>query len=197
MRSMIVFIGLLTATPALAGYDSAYSDLNLENRKACVYVGTENADAEGSSVGPIECDGYGDYTVTFKEGDLRSFASFSTKIGDQCSLRQTFGGFKSVGKKIEWRLKDGVPIATIFRWTVSYDSAHSEKTKDWLVVTKLGDGNSCQFGYVEGGYPKANEKARWLADTAAEAFSCTDGIPIFFANPGTVTENITSGGCDH
>ena len=198
MRGLIVMIAtLVLASPALAGSDSVYTDFNLENKNACAYIGTEDPEAEGSSVGPIQCDGYKDYAVTFAEGDLRSFVSFSTKVGDQCSFRQTFGGFNSVGKKIEWRLKDSVPIATIFRWTVSYDSAHTEKTKDWLVVTKLGDGNSCHIGYVEGGYPKANEKARWLADTAAEAFSCKDGIPIFFAKPGTATENITSGGCDH
>jgi hypothetical protein len=42
-------------------------------------------------------------------------------------------------------------------------------------------------GATEGGYTKDNEKARWLADTAAEVF----------ANAGTVTEGITSGtGCE-
>jgi hypothetical protein len=197
MRAVILLASLWAATPAFAGYDSAYSDFNLEDQKACTFVGEGDPEAEGSSVGPVECKGYGGYVVTFAEGDLRSFVSFSTEVGDQCSFRQTFGGFNSVGKKIEWRLKDGVPIATILRWTVSYDPDDSTKLKSWLVVTRLGDGNSCHVGYVEGGYPQANEKARWLADTAAEAFSCKDGIPVFFANPGTVTDNITSGGCDH
>jgi hypothetical protein len=197
MRGMMFVMGLLAATPAFAGYDSAYSDLNFENKKACVFVGTADNVEDGSSVGPVECEGYGSYVVTFAEGDLRSFVSFSTQISDQCSFRQTFNGFNSVGKKVEWRLKDGVPIATILRWKVAYDPDDSTKNKDWLVVTRLGDGNSCHVGYVEGGYPNANEKARWLADTAAEAFSCKDGIPVYFAKPGTVTQDITSGGCDH
>jgi hypothetical protein len=65
-------------------------------------------------------------------------------------------------------------------------------------VTKLDGANSCHMGYVEGAFPKANEKARWLADTAAEAYSCAKGIPIFFANTGTDTNGIaTSGPCQN
>ncbi len=196
MRGLFAFALTLLSTSAFAGYDSAYSDIDFENKKTCTYTGPIDANAEGSSVGPITCNGYGDYNVSFAEGDLRSFVSFSTAVPDQCSMRQTFSGFNSVGKKVEWRLKDDVPIATIFRWTVSYNPDDSTQTKSWLVVTRLGDGNSCHIGYVEGSYPEANQKARWLADTTAEAFSCTAGIPVVFANPGTVTENMTSGSCD-
>ena len=62
------------------------------------------------------------------------------------------------------------------------------------MVTKLDGDESCHMGYVEGAFPKANEKARWLADTAAEAYSCAKGIPIFFANPGTETDGVASSG---
>jgi hypothetical protein len=49
---------------------------------------------------------------------------------------------------------------------------------------------------VEGGYPQANEKARWLADTAAAGFSCKTSKTVFFANAGTTTDGIASeGGC--
>jgi hypothetical protein len=197
MRSLVLIASLIFASSAFAGNDSTYSDFDLENKKTCPYVGREVPEEEGSSVRPIECKGYGGYKVTFAEDDLRSFVSFGKKSSDQCASHQTFGGFNSVGKKVEWRLKDSVPIATIFRWTVSYDSTDSTKERSWLVVTKVGDGNSCHIGYVEGGYPNANDKARWLADTAAEAFSCKTSAPTFFANPSTATENITSGGCEN
>jgi hypothetical protein len=123
--------------------------------------------------------------------------AFGKDGSNHCAFGQTFSGFNSVGNKIEWRLKDGKPIASVLRWKVSYDSEDSSKLKDWLVVTKVGGGQSCHMGYVEGSYPKANEKARWLADTAAENFNCKMGQPKFFANPGTVTEGIISGtGCE-
>ena len=54
-----------------------------------------------------------------------------------------------------------------------------------------------QLGFVEGGYPKANEKARSLADTRAENFSCKSGKTVFFANPGTSIDAVaTDGGCE-
>jgi hypothetical protein len=196
MRSMIVLASLALATPALAGYDSAYTNLNFEDSKACTNETPPPVEGEPNDGVVYTCGGYQDYAVMFAEGDLRSFVSFGKEQGEHCAARQTFSGFNSVGNKIEWRLKDGRPIATILRWSVSYDPDDSSKQKSWLVVTKLDEGNSCHVGYVEGGYPKANEKARWLADTAAEAFSCKDGKTIFFANPGTDTDGIASdGGC--
>jgi hypothetical protein len=196
MRSMIVLACLALATPALAGYDSAYTDLNFEDPKSCTNETPKPVEGEPNDGVVYTCGGYQDYVVMFSEGDLRSFVSFGKEQVEHCAARQTFAGFNSVGKKIEWRLKDGKPIATILRWSVSYDPDDSTKQKSWLVVTKLDEGNSCHVGYVEGSFPKANEKARWLADTAAEAFSCKDGKTIFFANTGTETDGIASdGGC--
>jgi hypothetical protein len=123
--------------------------------------------------------------------------AFGTDGRNHCAFHQTFSGFNSVGNKIEWRLKDGKAIATILRWKVSYDPENSEKTKDWLVVTKLEGRNSCHMGYVEGSFPQANDKARKLADTAEDDYSCAKSTPEFFANAGTETENVaTSGPCE-
>jgi hypothetical protein len=197
MRGIIVLLSLSVTTTAFAGYDSAYSDLALENKSLCTLATPVDKTDEQMSSGVFECKGYDDYVVSFAEGDLRSFVTFGKQTGDHCAATQTFGGFNSVGKKVEWRLKDGIPIATILRWKVAYDPEDSSKEKSWLVVTKLEDNNSCHMGYVEGAYPNANEKARWLADTAAEAFSCKTGKTIFFANAGTATDGIASeGGCE-
>ena len=197
MRKIAIVLGLAFSSPAIAGYDSAYSDFEPENKSICTLVTSVEKGDETMSSGVFECKGYDDYVVSFAKGDLRSFVTFGKQTGDHCAATQTFGGFNSVGKKIEWRLKDGIPIATILRWKVAYDPEDSTKEKSWLVVTKLEDNNSCHMGYVEGGYPNANEKARWLADTAAEAFSCKTGKTVFFANAGTATDGIASaGGCE-
>lgn len=198
IRSFVFLFCLMIVQPTFAANDSAYSDLELENKSLCTLVTPVEKGDEAMSSGVFECKGYSDYVVSFAEGDLRSFVTFGKETGDHCAATQTFGGFNSVGKKVEWRLKDGTPIATILRWKVAYDPEDSTKEKSWLVVTKLEDNNSCHMGYVEGGYPNANEKARWLADTAAETFSCKTGKTVFFANAGTATDGIASaGGCEN
>jgi hypothetical protein len=181
MRGMFVFAGLLFISSAQAGYDSAYTDFNLGKCREIVPA-PEN---EGEGSATFECDGFNGIPVTFAEGDLRSFVAFGLGGKDHCAFRQTLSGFNSISNKIEWRLKDGSPLATIFRWTASYDGEDAAKTKTWLVVTKLENGNSCQMGYIEGSYPSANEKARWLVDTAAEVFTCKTGHPTVFANSQT------------
>lgn len=181
------------AHAAEAKFSSTYTDFNL---KACKEI--EPAPTEGEGSATYECKGLKGLPVTFAEGDLRSLVAFGPDGRNHCAFHQTFSGFNAVGGRIEWRIHKGKPIATIFRWTVSYDPEDSSKTKSWLVVTKLDGANSCHMGYVEGAYPKANEKARWLADTAAEAFSCAKGIPVYFANVGTATDGIaSSGGCEN
>jgi hypothetical protein len=196
MRGLLALFLLLFPTSAFADYDSAYSDLDLENKSLCKVVTPVEPGDEAMSSPGFECKGYKDYAVSFAEGDLRSFVSFGKQPGDHCAATQTFGGFNTVGKKIEWRLKNGTPIATILRWTVAYDPEDPTKKRSWLVVTKLEDGNSCHMGYVEGGYPQANEKARWLADTGAETFSCKTSRTLVFANAGTAKDSVASeGGC--
>jgi hypothetical protein len=194
MRCTIVFAAFIFATPSWAGFDSAYSDFDL---RQCAEIEPAPAPGEGESSAVFACKGHAGLPVTFVEGDLRSFVAFGPDGRKHCAFGQTFGGFNAIGTKIEWRLKDGKPIATILRWSVSYDGEDAAKQKSWLVVTKLDGNNSCQMGYVEGAYANANEKARSLADTAAEAFDCVKGIPIFFANPGTETDGIVrSGNCE-
>jgi hypothetical protein len=196
MRIFAYLFVLLWAAPAFAGNDSAYTDLNIEDAKNCKRLTAASEPGEGESSGIFQCKGHGELVVAFAEDDLRSFVGFGKKPRGTCAFRQTFSAFNSVGKKVEWRLKDGAPIATILRWSASYDPEDSSKQRSWLVVTRLGDKNSCHIGYVEGGYPNANDKARWLADTAAEVFDCKAGVPVFFVNEGTTTDGLVSASCE-
>ncbi len=187
---------LLFTTPALAGFDNAYTDLDFNNKKACTDITPAPVEGEPNDGVAYECKGLGNYVVSFLEGDLRSSVSYGTESGDHCARTQSFSGFNSIGKKIEWRLKDGKPFATILRWSVSYDPEDSVKQRSWLVVTKLETEDSCHMGYVEGAYPDANAVAQKLADGFAESFSCKTARPIFIARVGTETEGIAANsGC--
>lgn len=196
MRGMTLLACLFCASSASAGFESAYTQLDFKNTKECTNVTPAPVEGEPNDGVAYECQGFGDYVVIFAEGDLRSFVTFGRDSGDHCSRSQTFGGFNSIGNTIEWRLKDGKPIATILRWSVSYDPEDSSKQKSWLVVTKLEPDNSCHMGYVEGAYPKANEVAQKLADDFAGTFSCRGSRPIFIAKTGTATDGIAANdGC--
>jgi hypothetical protein len=193
IRAAVAVAALFLSSTADAENTSAYTDFKPE---ACKQVKAGAAEGEGAFGPTFECKGYDGIPVTFAEDDLRSFVAYGRGGREHCAFRQSFSGFNSVGNRIEWRLKAGKPVATILRWKVSFDAADSSKLKDWLVVTKLENGNSCQIGFVEGGYPKANEKARSLADTKAQGFSCKTGVPTVLANPGTeTTDIITAGVC--
>jgi hypothetical protein len=190
MRSMIVLASLFAALPAFAGNDSAYTDFDFKKCKQLT-----PAEEIGESSGLFECKGFKGLPVYFAEGDLRQVMAFGKGGQDHCAIHQSFGGFNSVGNKIEWRLKDGKPIASILRWSVSYDPENSEKQKSWLVVTKLEDGQSCRMGLVEGGFPNANEEARKIADTQWSKFRCAGGVPRVLANPGTDTSGLSEPDC--
>lgn len=196
MRNVMLIVGIVAATPALADFDSAYTSLDFNNVEICTNLTPAPTPGEPDDGVVYECQGFGPYVVSFQEGDLRSFVAYGTESGDHCSAMQTFGGFNSVGSTIEWRLKDGKPIATILRWSVSYDPEDSSKQMSWLVVTRLEAENSCHMAYVEGAYPKANEEARDMVDKLGPEFSCAAGKPVFLANPGTATEGIAANeGC--
>jgi hypothetical protein len=196
LRFAIAFATLAIATPTFAETSNTYTKLDFDDKGVCKNLTPPPEEGEPNDGAVLECRGVGANIVSFMEGDLRSFVSFGTKPAEHCSRFQTFGGFNSTGDTIEWRLRDGKAFATILRWNVSYDPADSSKIKSWLVVTKLEDNNSCHMGYVEAGYPKANETAQRLADQFAADFSCKTAKPIFIAKIGTETDGIAANsGC--
>jgi hypothetical protein len=196
MRGLAILALLVSTASAMADESSTYTKLDFKDTKACADLTPAPVEGEPNDGVAYECKGFGDYVVSFSEGDLRSTVSFGTRSGDHCAGRQSFGGFNSIGNTIEWRLHNGMPIATILRWSVSYDPEDSVKQKEWLVVTKLEADNSCHMGYVEGAYPNANAAAQKLADGFADGFACTASKPIIIAKIGTATEGIAANdGC--
>ncbi len=169
-----VAVAAALAAPALAGkkIDSAYSDLTYEAEAGAKATckGIE-ADEESGSV-LFECKGYGGIKVYVAEGDLRTYVGYGMNGRGEIAASQTFPIFNQVGDKVEWRLKDGKPVATILRWKMQNEDHKGEV----LVVTQLQDGNQCWIAQVSATKNKnANELARQAADELAGTVNCEAG----------------------
>jgi hypothetical protein len=170
--------------------ESTYTDRNLD---ACKTIAQED---EGPSV-TLQCAGYKDLSVYFKEGDLRQSQAYGP-IGkpylDQAF--ETFGPFNHTGAKIEWRLgADGTPIAAIARWFVADpDQTDSTNTRygQILVVSTIATAKnprSCVVGYVDALENKdANALAREIADEKAAGFICGTSQPQWHGKQGKFSE---------
>ena len=178
MRRLTVLLAASAAllAPALAGkaFDSAYTDLTYEadagSKATC--KGT-SADEESGSV-TFECKGYDGIKVYIAEGDLRTYVSYGWDAKGEIVYGQTFPMFNQIGNKLEWRLKDGKPVATILRYKMSADG----KAGEVLVVTQLEEGNTCWIARVSASKNKnANELARQAADELAGTVDCSADAP--------------------
>lgn len=174
-RPMILALaGLVTAlaaSPAQAAFESAYTDIDLDQ---CLLL---NADDFGAR---WACPGYRGYPLMITEGDLR----FSLLYGfgaDQAD-GQTLPPFNRLGEKLEWRLSNAtgrwMPIATIVRYHTA-DPETGEDKGQVLVVTQLVEGNSCQIAYVDArANSDANVLARQVADASGDFDCASDEVEI-------------------
>lgn len=163
MKTIIftIFAVLMFGSAAVAQNRSIYTSTRAE---ACRTI-ESNPDEGGSYEG--ECRGVGGYKLRLMEGDLRQALDVITPGKKRFELIKwgMFGGFSVVGDKVEWRMKRGVPVALISRYSVA-DSDDSTKSKSYLIVSKIGAKSSCVTDIVDP-MTKQNEKARELADAAA------------------------------
>ena len=122
-----------------------------------------NPDEGGSYEG--ECRGVAGYKLRVMEGDLRQALDVITPGKKRFELIKwgLFGGFSLIGAKVEWRIKRGVPVALIARYSVA-NAEDSSKSTSYLIVSKIGSKASCVTDIVDP-MAKQNEKARELADT--------------------------------
>jgi hypothetical protein len=167
---------------------SIYSDLNL---KKCEQLALFEDEGGG---GEWLCKGIKDFDVRVWEGDLRSFVGFGRHAPSQCAAMQTFGAFNSLGPRVEWRLKDGKPFATILRWFTESSADEGAPVKqNWLVVSKLDGKTACHIAYVDTKYTEANEVARQRADERAASFDCAKDMPEIFSVRGGSATDYASG----
>jgi hypothetical protein len=84
----------------------------------------------------------------------------------------------SVGNQIEWRLRDGFPIAAIVgRWRLE-QAGDSEAIVQELLVIKISPTAVCQVGAVGAFGWNALATARAMADGRAADFNCSKDKPI-------------------
>jgi len=159
------------ATPAHAAFNSAYTDIDLDE---CLVLDADDFGASWS------CPGYKGYPLMVTEGDLRFSLIYG--FGAKAADGQTLPPFNHVGEKLEWRLSNELgrwmPIATIVRYHTA-DPETGEDKGQVLVVTQLVEGNSCHIAYVDALANKdANELAREAADKAGEFDCASDEVEI-------------------
>lgn len=159
------------AAPAYAGFNSAYTDIDLDE---CLVL---DADDFGAS---WACPGYKGYPLMVTEGDLRFSLIYG--FGARSADGQTLPPFNHVGEKLEWRLSNELgrwmPIATIVRYYTA-DPETGEDKGQVLVVTQLVEGNSCHIAYIDALANKdANELAREAADTSGDFDCASDEVEI-------------------
>jgi len=163
MRSISLVLCLLVLGGVTAAQNrSVYTSTRTTDCKTI----KSNPDEGGSYEG--ECKGVGGYKVRLLEGDLRQTLNIISPRRKQFDLEfwSFYGGFSSIGEKIEWRTKGGTPIALIARYNVA-NAEDSSKNTSYLIVSKISESRSCVVEIVEPG-PKQNVKARQLADAAAK-----------------------------
>jgi hypothetical protein len=109
------------------------------------------------------CKGYGGYKVVIGIGGVFSDARVEADKSDYSLLiaeRQSVGW----NPKIEWRMADGKPFAVILRVDINDENADiPKKIGEQLIIKGLKGFESIDEA-VNGKTPKANEKAREIAD---------------------------------
>lgn len=190
--AMQVLLCLLPLAGPAQAAESVYTDLDLD---ACE---TLAEDMMGVS---LKCEGYKDYPVYFKEGDLRQSVIFG-KI-DQVLIDgayESFAAFNRVNTKIEWRLNEsGEPVAAILRWFIENPgpsgSPSPESTGQVLVISRVGDAGfpaSCFVAMVDAKANRnANELARQAAESDAADFACGMTEPQWIGKRGDLTSERT------
>jgi len=189
MKRLLLPIVLSLAPAAATAGDitSVYSELDLGH---CQKLALFEDEGEG---GEWSCPGIEDHDVRVWEGDLRSYVGFGKDAPRQCSSMETFGAFNSLGPRVEWRMKDGKPFATILRWFTEQHTEGNPIKQNWLVVTKLDDKGACHIAYVDTRYTDANEVARQRADEQAASFNCARDMPEIFSSLGGSATDYASG----
>ncbi|MEQ1605814.1 MAG: hypothetical protein ABL999_13195 [Pyrinomonadaceae bacterium] len=162
MRTILITIAaiLLLSIAISAQNQSVYTSTKTTN---CRTIKSSSKEA-GSYLG--ECPGVGGYKIHLIEGDLRQTIDIITPAKKKFELNfwHFYSAFSSIGEKVEWRTKAGVPVALIARYEVA-DPEGVKKSTSYLLISKISKTESCVTDVVPPG-AKQNEDARKLADAA-------------------------------
>lgn len=162
------------AAPAATGVTSAYTEINLAQCQSL------SADAESDSAA-WRCPGYEGVPVFIASGDLR----YDVDAGVDNGNFETMPPFNENPTRIEWRLRDGLPFAIIYRLTLATNE-QTEWSGSALGIDTVGTAErpGCTIAWIDGAVPNANEVARQIADSRTATFNCAGGEPEQVRRPG-------------
>ncbi|MEM1377558.1 MAG: hypothetical protein AAGG69_09230 [Pseudomonadota bacterium] len=187
-----IFLAVLAA---LASVDVNAHAQSITSEYTKLDVGPACTQFEADEIGAsFTCPGFKSYGVLFSEYDLRT-SIFYGYVGEWYAegAWESFPTFNSVGDTIEWRVHDGIPRATIFRWFVEHmdpeTGAPSDATRGQvLVISKVaqpGSGDGCVMAYVDArANSDANVMARDAADRLLSTFRCRVDEPQYIGDVG-------------
>lgn len=177
---LLVFLSImmtLTGMAWAADMTSTYTKIILD--KCNLRAAPTGEDTFGGS---WDCPGFAGIPVYVAEGDLRMFVSFGADAENEPAAGQTLPNFNTVNETLEWRLRNGRPIATILRWFP--DKGDGGKPGSILIVTRVAPGSTCQIARIDAqANPNANVMARQAADTLSDRHDCNQP-PVIIGNPG-------------
>jgi len=161
---------VLPALPAAAAqFDSAYTELNLDE---CTVLSADDFGAQ------YACPGYKGIPMFVAEGDLRYMASYGFGAPKSKAAGQTLPPFNVLAPTIEWRVSNAEggwkPFATIVRYLLDDDETEAQKKRQVLVVTRFDTDGACQIAWIDAkANADANALARQAADEKAKDFDCS------------------------
>ena len=114
------------------------------------------------------CPGYNNIPVFVDRFDGRYYVN----IGGTDKSGGVGLAYTRLGKKLEWRLRDDVAFAVIYRYY--FDSTFERPIVSSVLVVKKVSGKmgSCIAGVIDGNLSNANEVARRFADEKVADFRC-------------------------
>lgn len=180
---------------AASSNTSAYTTYDL---KTCEQDSPAQPTANPDFAGSKLCKGFNgepQYQITWSADEGSEYVAFGPHGDLACSGQTSLGQNYEAKNTVEWRLQKGAPIATIQRWKFTGKTNFANKSKSWLIVTKLAKTNSCHIGYIEAAIPEANLKARNLADDKASQFDCLKDTATILSVPGTDVTQLPSLTC--
>ncbi len=146
-------------------FSSAYTDMNTQ----CKPQGNPN-DPNGGDA-PLLCKGYNGYTVSVSYSAFAASLSAEKASGISVPLAEVEGDYDAQkGRKLEWRLANGVAFALILRVNTyrpapDADNPYQAKYRTGTLLKVVGlAGFERVSGEVDVRQPNANQKARAMAD---------------------------------
>jgi hypothetical protein len=150
---------------ALLAYASVYTPLDLDRCRVL------RRDAESGAMS-WRCPGHGGIALYAAFDDDR----YDLDAGIDNGQWEALGGLNRLGPRVEWRLRNGRPIAIIYRYI---QSGRDQPPGTRLAVKSIGRPGrpGCLVSMIDGAWLNANALARQRADTRAEGFRCGVDTP--------------------